>query len=284
MNIGNLLKKYRISQGKSQNQFVETILTQSYYAKVERNVSQITAQNLIKLLEKNKIDISNFFKQLASTHDDTKHELKIFSKLMTEAYYSNNLTQMHQIKSLIESSALSEKEKENQLLIISGFIELMDNEKAKVDYGLQDKLKNKIFDIPDFNQNKLMLYCDFMSFYDLESNRIITQTILKQYENTTDVSIQEFLLAIITNLLILSIKENDLGDTEIFINYADQIKTVPKLFFYKLALSFFENIINYKLTQKDMYQIKAKNIIEAVKSAGMNKYGVELAQYMKKYS
>lgn len=283
MNIGNLLKKYRISQGKSQSEFVETILTQSYYAKVERNISQITAQNLIKLLEQNKINISDFFKQLASTHDDAKHELKIFSKLMTEAYYSNNLTQMHQIKSLIENSALSKKEKENQLLIISGFIELMDNEKAKVDYGLQDKLKNKIFDIPDFNKNKLMLYCDFMSFYDLESNRIITQTILKQYENTTDVSIQEFLLAIITNLLILSIKENDLGDTEIFINYANQIKTVPKLFFYKLALSFFENIINYKLTQKDIYQVKAKNIIEAVKSAGMNKYGTELARYMAKY-
>lgn len=283
MNIGNLLKKYRISQGKSQSEFVETILTQSYYAKVERNISQITAQNLIKLLEKNKINVPNFFEQLTSTHDDTQRELKTFSKLMTEAYYSNNLVQMNQIKDLIENSALPEEEKENQLLIIFGFIELMDNEKAKVDYSLQDKLKNKIFDIPDFNQNKLMLYCDFMSFYDLESNRIITQTILKQYENTTDVSIQEFLLAIITNLLILSIKENDLGDTEIFINYADQIKTVPKLFFYKLVLSFFENIINYKFTQKDMYQIKAKNIIEAVKSAGMNKYGNELARYMAKY-
>lgn len=283
MNIGSLLKEYRIKQGKSQCEFAGDVLTQSYYSKVEQNRNQITVQALIKLLSQNQIQLQDFF-QRVDQEDDAQHELQQINQMMTQAYYSNNLSQMEQIKSLIDVSSLSSNEKEDQLLMISGFIELMDNKEIRTDKELQDKIKSKIFDIPDFNQNKLMLYCDFMRFYDLESNWIITQTILKQYKNTADIDIQKLLLAIITNLLIFSIEEDRFTGLLGIIDYAKKIKTVPDLFFYKIVLSFFENISSYKVTNDHVYKDKAQDIIRAVNHAGMTEYSNELFKFINKYS
>lgn len=283
MNIGSLLKEYRIKQGKSQRKFAGDVLTQSYYSKVEQNRNQITVQALIKLLSQNQIQLQDFFQRVVQ-EDDAQHELQQINQMMTQAYYSNNLSQMEQIKSLIDVSSLSSNKKEDQLLMISGFIELMDNKKIQTDKELQNKIKSKIFDIPDFNQNKLMLYCDFMRFYDLESNWIITQTILKQYKNTADIDIQKLLLAIITNLLIFSIEENRFTGLLGIIDYAKKIKTIPDLFFYKLVLSFFENISSYKVTNNHVYKDKAQDIIRAVNHAGMTEYSNELFKFINKYS
>lgn len=284
MNIGNLLKKYRIKQGKSQREFAEDVLTQSYYSKVEQNLNQITAQNLIKLLKQNRIHLQEFFKQADKEDNKAQHELQQISQMIVQAYYANDLRKMEQISYLINASSLSSNEKEDQLLMISGFIELMDDKKIQSDKELQNKIKSKVFDIPDFNQNKLMLYCDFMRFYDLNSNLIITQTILKQYENSNNSDIQKLLLAIITNLVIIAIEEDRFNEVVIMVNYAKKIETIPDIFFYKLVLSFFENIGNYKITQNLLYQNKARGIIKAVNDAGMKRYSKELSQFMEKYS
>ena len=44
MTIGELLKEYRISQGKNQKKFINDgmIVSQSYYSKVEKNANKIT--------------------------------------------------------------------------------------------------------------------------------------------------------------------------------------------------------------------------------------------------
>lgn len=60
MMIGSLLKEYRLKQNKSQRKFIGSIVTQSYYSKVEKNISQITADNLIGLLQYNNISVQEF--------------------------------------------------------------------------------------------------------------------------------------------------------------------------------------------------------------------------------
>lgn len=63
MEIGELLKEYRLKQGKSQSAFIGTIVTQSYYSKVEKNKTQLSVNNLIDLLHYNEISVQNFFSQ-----------------------------------------------------------------------------------------------------------------------------------------------------------------------------------------------------------------------------
>lgn len=84
MTIGNLLKQYRINQNKTLQEFAGNIIDRSYYGKVERNVHQISAENLINLLRYNQIDATEFIETLDQNYQS---QIQIQRKIMEEAYY-----------------------------------------------------------------------------------------------------------------------------------------------------------------------------------------------------
>lgn len=55
MTIGQLLKQYRIESLKTQKEWAGNVISQSYYSKVEKDQSRITADDLIALLHFNNV-------------------------------------------------------------------------------------------------------------------------------------------------------------------------------------------------------------------------------------
>lgn len=278
MKIGELLKEYRLKQGKSQRAFIGTIVTQSYYSKVEKNNTQLTANNLIDLLHYNEISVQKFFSKFDEENSDLHHQIKDIEDMIIEAYYTNNIDKMNKVKKLIYSSKLNKYDQKSKILLIDGFLALMDpslNNKELI-----SSIKNKIFDIPSFSQEKLMLYCNFMRFYSLADNEIITKTILRQYQDTKNSDIQELILAIICNIMILSIENNDFNNISYFTNSINAFKTTPKLLFYKLDIDFFYNLIETK--KGDTSKLKrSQEIIDIIARAGMSEYSKELQKFIK---
>lgn len=84
MTIGDLLKQYRINQNKTLQEFAGNIIDRSYYGKVERNVHQISAENLINLLRYNQIDATEFIETLDQNYQS---QIQIQRNIMEEAYY-----------------------------------------------------------------------------------------------------------------------------------------------------------------------------------------------------
>ena len=113
MTIGELLKEYRISQGKNQKKFINDgmIVSQSYYSKVEKNANKITVDNLVDLLHYNNIPIWEFFSRLNSNDDLRHQQIKDFNNMMIEAYYENNIDKVRGLKPLVKESNLSNKDK-----------------------------------------------------------------------------------------------------------------------------------------------------------------------------
>lgn len=64
MTIGKLLKEYRLAQKKTQKEFASKVVSPSYYAKVEKNIHRIAAEDLLNLLRANQIPIFAFFSHL----------------------------------------------------------------------------------------------------------------------------------------------------------------------------------------------------------------------------
>ena len=100
MTIGELLKEYRISKGKNQKEFTDKgiIMSQSYYSKVEKNAHRITADGLIELLHYNNIPLWEFFSRLNSNDDLRHQQIKDFNRIMSEAYYENNIDKVKKLK------------------------------------------------------------------------------------------------------------------------------------------------------------------------------------------
>ena len=155
---------------------------------------------------------------------------------------------------------------------------IKDNQEANE--VLRQKIKDKIFNIDVFDKKRLMLYCNFMDFYDLESNRYLSRQIVEKYRQTTDVDIQVALLAIIDNLLTDFAEKREVNGTEYFIEAGKQIPTRPELFFYKNSLLFFENLLAYQAEPSADKMKYCRLAVQNYQLLGMAEYGQEVQKFL----
>lgn len=278
MTIGNLLKKYRLNKEKTQREWIGNIVSPSYYSKVEKEIHRISAEDLISLLNYNSVSLIDFFSELNNSKQKGYNQEQELMDVICDAYYRNAKNELVKLKEIVNESDLPNKE--DDLLYLDAYIADVNNE------DLNDKekqaLKDKIFSRPNFDKSTLVLYCNFMMFYDVESNVIISRGIIKQFQGSNDVKILEMLLTVIGNLLIQCIEEKKYDETKFLIKAANQISTKPELFFYKNAIVLLENMIMYHYDAKDKYLQICHKAIENFSLLGMPEYGKEITRFFEK--
>ena len=278
MTTGELLKDYRISQRKTQKQWAGDVISASFYAKVEKNLSRISADDLIELLHFNQIPLIDFFSKLRPK-DKLIHQQELeIDRLINEAYYQNSKKELQQIRDVVAESKLPNKS--DELLLIDAYIAVISKDLTMLGKEAINKIKEKVFNISNFDEDGLILYCNFMSFYDLNSNLLLSKKIIKQCIGTSSVKIQGKILAIIINMLIFCIRNKRFEEADVFVNYADQIKTKPAIFFYKMLVPAFYNIVKYQNTHNKKYLDETEIIIKSIKLAGMPDYSKELEELL----
>lgn len=278
MTTGELLKDYRISQRKTQKQWAGDVISTSFYAKVEKNLSRISADDLIELLHFNQIPLIDFFSKLRPK-DKLIHQQELeIDRLINEAYYQNSKKELQQIRDVVAESKLPNKN--DKLLLIDAYIALISNNLNELDKNTLSKMKEKVFSITNFDIDGLSLYCNFMSFYDLDSNLFISKRAVKQNCGSSNIKIQKTVLSIIVNIAILSIQSKRPEETGFFFEVANQIKSKPEIFFYKTVIAALENIVEYQNTHDKNYLDDLEAIIKNIRIAGMEKYSEELKDFV----
>lgn len=281
MTIGELLKEYRQKKGLTQKQFADGIVSTSYYSKVEKNEHRITVEDLVKILEHNDIAMWTFFRRL-SLKGDFQHEyiIKLENDVL-DAYYHSNKNRIEEIRQEVEKSTVPNKDE--YLLLIDGWLENLKTEDEEPNLEVRKALKDKIFNIPDITKEKLNLFCNFMEFYDLETNVMITRNALNKFMNSNDTEIQEVLLAIMDNLLYLSIKENNYDYVGYLISSAENFPVKPQFYFYQSLLFFYKHLTNYHFNGKQEDLDTCRGIVNGLKLTGMKAYGIELEEFLNKH-
>lgn len=100
--IGRQLQKFRMLLGLSQTEMAASIVTESFYSKVERDKSAITIDKLVALLNKHEISLYDFF----NVFDQENLPQLILHKKMYEAFDNRDLEKLKQLhKSVKEKSA-----------------------------------------------------------------------------------------------------------------------------------------------------------------------------------
>ncbi|MDF7637859.1 hypothetical protein PT285_00170 [Lactobacillus sp. ESL0791] len=276
MTIGELLKNYRIGQKKTQKEWAGDVISSSFYAKVEKNLSRISADDLVNLLYANKIPLIAFFGKLNQQEQSIHNQEQEIIRLANEAYYQNSLKDLQQIRNVIKKSDFPDKD--DKLLFVDIYIALVSGN--KLDTETVKKVKDRIFSVPDFNVDTLTLYCDFMEFYDLDSNLVISKRVIKQFLGSSSKEVQELLLTIITNMMILCIQNNKFEEADFFINSEQQIRTNPDLFFRKMIAPAFADIIKYHYDHNQKHLDEVETIVKGVQIAGMPSYAKDIEELM----
>ncbi|MBA1392438.1 Rgg/GadR/MutR family transcriptional regulator [Lactobacillus sp. XV13L] len=280
MTIGELLKKYRVEQMKTQKQWVGNIISPSFYAKVEKNIHRITVEDLLALLHYNKILAIDFFKRLDQNDKNNYEFEKEIINQIVDAYYQQSKSKLEQIRRMVIASNLPDKDE--QLAFITGYIALLDNDFRGLDEQTKVQIKNRLFNISDFDRNDLYLYCNFMSFYDLDSNLMLSKRLIRHFKDDSDVIVQKAILSIISNLLIFCITANRYDETTFFIEAAQQININPDLAFYRGTLVVFESLIASHYQQQKNNLEDCQTIIDFFNLIGMREYSEQLQDFMQK--
>lgn len=77
MKIGEILKEERKERSLTQEQFVKGILSSAHYSKVERGLHEISVNDLLKILTKNKINYADFFNKIDQNNkSDSNNKLE----------------------------------------------------------------------------------------------------------------------------------------------------------------------------------------------------------------
>lgn len=279
--IGNLLKNMRLEQRKTQKDFGNSIVSASFYSKVEKGLSRISAEDLINILEANNINLWTFFKRLSIKEEYNYEKHKELDSEMKDAWYHNDKNKLMQIRKIVKNS--SQLDKENKILMVDGWLEAM-KEDEKPNLEIRKALKDKIFNISELNFDKIILFCNSMEFYDFESNLFIARQALKKFKGTKSIDVQEGILGIIANMLYLIIRENRFSYAAEFINYSKEITTKPKLFFLKNCIWFYQNLIDYHYTKKQTNYNHCKDAIKMFNSLGMREYGESTQRVLETYA
>lgn len=278
MTIGELLKFYRTIQKKTQKQWSGEIISPSFYAKVEKNISRISADDLLQLLHYNRVPIINFFNELSERDKSFYKEEAEFDQLINEAYYQNSKKELIQISELLHETELPNKA--DLLLLINTYIAILNDDVENINNKMINRVKEKVFNVSNFDVNSLSLYVNFMSFYNLDSNLVVSKKLIKQFLGINDIKTQKLVLSIIINMLVFCIKNSRFEEIQFFVDSSKQIKTKPEIFFYKEIIPVFDDIMKYHYNPKQEYLDNAETIIKSISLAGMKNYSRELQEFL----
>lgn len=280
MTVGELLKKYRVEQMKTQEHWVGNIISSSFYAKVEKNIHRISVEDLLALLHYNQIVSVDFFKRL-NENDKNNYEFEheVINQII-DAYYHRSKSELERIRQTVIASNLPNKDE--QLVFITGYMALLDDDFKGLDKQTKAKIKNRLFNVSDFDRDDLYLYCNFMRFYDLDRNLMFARRLVHHFKDSSDIVVQRALLSIIGNLLILCITANRYDETTFLIEAAQQININPDLAFYRGALVFFEDLIAHHCQRQKNNLEDCQTIISFFNLIGMREYSEQLQKFMQK--
>lgn len=278
MEIGELLKKYRLMHAETKKAWAGSVLSPSFYARVEKGTNRISANDLINLLHANNISVIDFFRQL-NPHDHLiDSEDQALRLAANKAYYNGARTDLLNLYNQIAKG--DSPNKEEHLMLLKIYIAIIDDDYASIDDSTLKKAKERIFATSIFDADTLKLYCNCISFYDLDENLIISKRAVTQFKSNNSITMQKNILAIIINILIFCIKAKRYEETDFYINSAEEIATTPEIYFYKTILLFFKNLLQYHQKSEKQYLDQCYDIIQNIALSGMTKYSSSLKVFL----
>ena len=274
MTIGALLRQYRLEAGKTQRAWIGNVISPSFYSKVEKDLTRISAADLIELLRQNHVEIAAFFKQLDYQAESEDNLKKKINAQMTDAYYNFDIKRLKEIKQAITGSGLTSK---NELMLsVNSILAIIDGNKEKLSAAEIQQLKNKFFNEENFDWKTIKIFLNCMVFYDFDSDMIITNKIFQQFKDSDNDDIQFIVLGILINMISMCLEKNKYKEAKQLVEKSHEIHTRPLTCFSKMTLLFLENMINYHFDPQQLYLDNSARQIEEFSLIGMTEFSKQL--------
>ncbi|MFI3686051.1 hypothetical protein VBH15_13915 [Vagococcus fluvialis] len=276
MTIGEILKKLRIENGKTQREWINSIVSPSFYSKVENNEHRISADDLFNILNKNNIEINEFFSYI----NIDKSTFEMYNDDIIFNYFENNIKYLKNLKIKI-SMDNSLTRQDSFLLCALIDISLTDITESydELDQETIIFLKNKFFSLENWTPFKLTLYTNIISLYDFHSNSEIIASILKKRIDQYTEEQRDSILNILINFISICISNNQDNLAKYYLSYLLEMPPSIKNLFQKSIGRYYLYVIKYREIPKKEYELEIVKIIDFLSSLGFDEFSNKLNNY-----
>lgn len=252
------------------------IVSTSYYSKVEKNQHRISAEDLFDILSVHSISLGSFLNQLTQGRNRVK---KYTQKIIT-FYYEGNI---EAIKRILKNCGSKDNEDEQNIIALAESCLYDLDETFIISNKSKEMIKEKIFSLPNWNLFKLSLYTNFISLYDIDTNQLIVSSILSKEISKYSKEEHSAIVAILLNFVDELIDKDELVLTSYYLQKIHEVlKPLPELLFYHVLMNYYENIVQYLITEDSSYMKKCEEIIDVFETNGYKKYAASLKEYLQK--
>ena len=276
MNIGDKLKLERINLGLTQAEMCKDVISASYYAKIERGIHRINAEDLLIILQKNNINIDSFFSAIERKDDSNVSYNHLMNMSWNEAYLKQDIPKLKYLRNSIKDNKnVTEKEKKLFSSLIEVAIAEISNNLNSISSEVKKMLQDYIFNLPQWNTVKLSIYGNVLEIYSLKNNMLIIEGILKNGIKNYQLSDRTIILTILLNFIKMCIEE---GMDQLAYEYLSIINTQPTFpenMFQKLMAKYYQYLLDVRNNKTIDYK-DLNAIYNAIKLSGLCTYSDEL--------
>lgn len=238
MTIGEELKKTRNFLGLTQSEMCYGIVTDSFYSRVERNMSQICVKDLVAILNAHQIAVEDFFAPFDTDHQCPKY---IFSQIKL-VYREKDLSTLLSFKDQL--SLLKGKDQiKYQLMLLT-----LEHKLGSLTEEEKNSFSRGLLKIGKWNKENLFdldLLLPLISFSELKVLfATIFETNWQEKSNNTD--FLTVLTKVSSDYLERAYQAKDLNEVKKMILFIRNLPSKPENFLAKLTAYYYENLFEGK--------------------------------------
>lgn len=212
MKINEALKRERLAQGKTQAEFSRGIFEGSNYSKIERGIQSITVENLLKILDKNRISQKDFLEQITDEYkfdpnEEKEHESNLAIKLRN-LFYSRDKSNITALDKVIQNSNSSKELKLRSTLVKHVVL----NTLADLPEKVKSEFRKELFLEEEWTKEitKLRLFENSMIIFDDEDLEYFFNKVYKTYNHNINVNtyLQEIIAGTCNYFLLIAMNAN----------------------------------------------------------------------------
>lgn len=255
MQIGTELNRTRLLLGLTQQEMADDVITPSYYSRVENNQHEISAEDLLAILNEHQVSLYDFFNKV---NNFEVPERIIFRKLEL-AFNDHDIKVLKRVKKNINDPKIA--------IIIDLMIATLEKQVKQLDADLIKKMQSSILKIGSWDAESLWRLNIVLPIYSFEKLRVLMTSVFNSFSdfNFKDSRLVSILANLELNYLRRALKEKDVQSVRKTAVNLMQLPSSSKIVLQKL-------IAQYYLAVLDEEQQKVKEITTYIKQCGYEKY------------
>jgi HTH-type transcriptional regulator, SHP2-responsive activator len=279
--IGELINLFRENKGMSQAELSDGILSKAQLSKFERDLTIISVDKFLALLERLHVTLAEFGNALVI--QENLYEQSILEDI-TKAVINNNKDQAQLVKERAEQHLKKHPGKYNQLTLIMVKAMIFDMEKETLPKADTKVLADYLFSVDGWTHFELLLFGNTMSSLPLVTVNQLARELASQINEAWEIH-QNFQLNInlLYNVVILNLSAKDLTTARLFLRVMKHSHVEDSMMAERYLIALADALCVYCGEPTGEHENHVNRIIEVQKEIGSTNFFVAFKNQAKMF-